>query len=291
MTTDLNGPRLRSLLRQADKVAENGKRAAAAQLYTEILEEAPETEAAWIGLAAVEIETADKEKALQQALAINPDSIAAKKGLARLWSEALPEVEEVVEETAVSPAPSKDEHQHAVVSPAKQEEAFDLVCYRHPDRDTALRCYNCNKPICSQCAVKTPVGYSCPDCIREKEDVFFNSKPTDYVVAPLVALPLSILAGYLISFLGGGFFGYIIVFFVGGLIGGFIGRISKRAVGYRRGRYLPHTVGAMVILGAVIPSIPILLAIVLGNPGAILALLLPGIYIFVATGAAFYQMK
>lgn len=299
MTTEISGPRLRSLLRQADRVAENGKRAAAVQLYKEILEEAPETEAAWIGLANVEPNQTEKERALQRALAINPDSVAAKKGLAKLWGEALPEVEaetgtetEVVAKTAVStPTPPTDEHQHLVVPATDEQDAFDLVCYRHPDRDTALRCYNCNKPICSQCAVKTPVGYSCPDCIREKEDIFFNSKPTDYIVAPLVALPLSVIAGYLVTLLGRGFFGFIIVFFVGGLIGGFIGRLAKRAVGNRRGRYLPHTVGAMVILGAAIPALPILLAIVFGNLGAIIALLLPGIYAFVATGAAIYQMK
>ncbi|MCA9929041.1 MAG: hypothetical protein KC419_11205 [Anaerolineales bacterium] len=290
MATEINGPRLRALLRQADRVAESGKRAAAIQLYKEILAEAPDMEGAWIGLAEVEIDPAEKEKALQQALAINPNSVAAKKGLAKLWGEVLPN-SEAVPETAVSNPTPQNEHQHAPVQAAETDEAFDLVCYRHPDRETALRCYNCNKPICSQCAVKTPVGYICPDCIREKEDIFFNSKPTDYVIAPLIALPLSLLAGYLVTFLGGGFFGYIIVFFAGGLIGGFIGRIAKRAVGHRRGRYLPHVIGATVILGAAVPAIPILLAIVFGNPGALIALLLPGIYAFVATGAAFYQMK
>ena len=308
MTTEMSGPRLRSLLRQADKVAENGKRAAAAQLYKEIIEEAPDTEGAWIGLAHVETNQSDKEKALQRALAINPDSIAAKKGLAKLWGEELEEpeinvegtpVKSVVRETAVSSSPTANiskpitdhTHQHDVITPVKEEDTFDLVCYRHPDRQTGLRCYSCDKPICSECAVKTPVGYSCPDCIREKEDLFFNSKPTDYIVAPLVAFPLSLIAGYLLTLFGGGFFMFFIVFFVGGLIGGFIGRVAKRAVGNRRGRYLPHTVGAMVILGVAIPSLPILLAIVFGNPGAIIALLLPGIYAFVATSAAFYQMK
>jgi hypothetical protein len=299
MTTELSGPRLRSRLRQADKIAENGKRAAAAQLYKEIIEEAPDTEAAWIGLANVETDQSEKEKALQKALAINPNSVDAKKGLAKLWGEVTETVEVEKEpvaavdvvRTAVSSPPTQPDHQHDVITPIKEEDTFDLVCYRHPDRETGLRCYNCNKPICSQCAVKTPVGYSCPDCIREKEDLFFNSKPTDYIVAPLVAFPLSLIAGYLLTLFGGGFFMFFIVFFVGGLIGGFIGRMAKRAVGNRRGRYLPHTVGAMVILGVAIPSLPILLAIVFGNPGAILALLLPGIYAFVATGAAFYQMK
>ena len=305
MTTDLNGPRLRSLLRQANKVADGGKRAAAVQLYRQILAEAPETEAAWLGLAEVELDQSEKEKAFEQALAINPDSVAAKTGLARLRGEELPPPEPepqaaasqaaasqaVVVETAVFTPPPQNEHQHTVAPTAEKPEVYDLVCYRHPDRETALRCYNCGKPICSQCAVKTPVGYSCPDCIREKEDIFFNSKPTDYVIAPLVALPLSVLAGYLVTLFGGGFLMFFIIFFVGGLIGGFIGRMAKRAVGNRRGRYLPHVVAAMVVLGVAIPALPILLAILFGSPGAIMALLMPGIYAFVATGAAYYQMK
>lgn len=307
MATEINGPRLRSLLRQAHKVADSGKRAAAAQLYRQVLEEAPDTEAAWIGLAEVEFDQTEKEKALEQALAINPDSHHAKRGLALLRGEALPEivkhdgalpqveaVVEPVEKMAVFPPLQTHNHRHIsepVVAKQAAETGYDLVCYRHPDRETSLRCYTCGKPICSQCAVKTPVGYSCPDCIREKEDVFFNSKPTDYIIAPLVSLPLSLLAGYLVTFLGGGFFFILILFFVGGLVGGFIGRISKRAIGYRRGRYLPHVVAATVILGVVIPALPILLALLFGNAGALGALLRPGIYLFVATSAAFYQMK
>jgi len=289
MTTDLNGPRLRSLLRQADRVAENGKRAAAVQLYKDIIEEAPATEAAWIGLANVEFDLTAKEKALQKALAINPDSIAAKKGLAKLWGEEMSETEtEVVVETAVSsPTPPKNEHQHTVVAAVKEVDEFDLVCYRHPDRDTALRCYNCNKPICSQCAVKTPVGYSCPDCIREKEDIFFNSKTTDYVIAALISLPLNLIVAILVAFIALriGFFGFFLAFMGGGAAGRIIGRLIKRAVGNRRGRYLPHVVSATLILAAIV------VGVFLFAFGGIYGAIILGIYAFVATGAAFYEMK
>ena len=42
----------------------------------------------------------------------------------------------------------------------------NLFCYVHPDRETLLRCNNCERPICTQCAVLTPTGYRCKECIQ-----------------------------------------------------------------------------------------------------------------------------
>lgn len=39
-----------------------------------------------------------------------------------------------------------------------------VPCSYHPDIQTGLRCTNCGKPICPECAVRTPVGLRCPDC-------------------------------------------------------------------------------------------------------------------------------
>ncbi|MCA9920662.1 MAG: tetratricopeptide repeat protein, partial [Anaerolineales bacterium] len=50
---EIQDPRVRSLLRQANKVAESGKKAAAEQLYRQILEEAPDVAEAWYGLGQV----------------------------------------------------------------------------------------------------------------------------------------------------------------------------------------------------------------------------------------------
>jgi membrane associated rhomboid family serine protease len=36
-------------------------------------------------------------------------------------------------------------------------------CYRHPDRQTGLRCSRCDRPICGECANPAPVGQLCPD--------------------------------------------------------------------------------------------------------------------------------
>ena len=75
-------------------------------------------------------------------------------------------------------------------------------CANHPDRPTALRCNKCAKPICPGCALHTPVGYRCPQCVRGQQAVFETAHWYDYVTAAATALVLSGLAGVLLSRLG-----------------------------------------------------------------------------------------
>lgn len=298
---EINQPRIRSLMRQAAKVEEAGKRAAAEQLYQQIVEEAPETEAAWLGLARMGGGIAGQETAYERVLELNPDNKEARVGLADLRGEPVPdawrkELEAAKIEAASVPEPVvQTKMPTAVAEPTAADthhEVYEFTCYRHPERGTSLRCYNCGNPICINCTNKTSVGYLCPDCFRELEAKFFNAKPTDYIIAALVSLPLSLLAGYLIWRLGGGFFFIFIMIFIGGAVGGLIGKLTKRAIGGRRGRYLPHLVVAMMVLGVVLPGLPILLpGLAVAGGGMVLMLIAPGVYLFVAGGSAFYWMK
>jgi membrane associated rhomboid family serine protease len=41
------------------------------------------------------------------------------------------------------------------------------VCYRHPSRETYVRCTRCDRPICPDCMNAASVGHQCPECVAE----------------------------------------------------------------------------------------------------------------------------
>ena len=124
-----------------------------------------------------------------------------------------------------------------------------LFCANHPNRETTLRCNRCEKPICAQCAVQTPVGYRCKDCVRGQQKVFDNSIAIDYPIAAIVSIAGVGIATALLDFLG--FWGL----FVAPIVGGGIAEIIRWAVRRRRSRRLPlfsilgGAIGVLIYLG------------------------------------------
>lgn len=77
-----------------------------------------------------------------------------------------------------------------------------LYCANHPDRETMLRCNRCDKPICNECAVHTPTGYRCKECIRGQQKIFDTAESMDYVYAILIAGLFGFFGARFISILG-----------------------------------------------------------------------------------------
>jgi hypothetical protein len=153
------------------------------------------------------------------------------------------------------------------------EESVKLYCTVHPNVETTLRCNRCGRPMCTRCAVKTPVGYRCRECVRAQQDKFFDAQMLDYLIAAGVSLVFSFFAAALLARIG--FF--LIAFFLAPAAGGVIGTVVWRMTGKRRGRYTAIVVGTGVVAGA--------LPFVLVNPITI------GIYLFMATSTAVAQFR
>lgn len=128
-----------------------------------------------------------------------------------------------------------------------------LYCYVHPNRETSLRCKNCERPICASCAVRTPTGYVCKECVRNHQKKFDNAAWYDYVIGFVGAASLSLIAAYIVTWISGFFFG-LIVLFIAPTAGSIIARILLAIMRRRRSQALFITIAAGVIAGA-IPAI------------------------------------
>ena len=68
------------------------------------------------------------------------------------------------------------------------------TCYRHPNRETGVRCSNCERPICPDCMTSTPVGMRCPECARQKVNVRGIGATRDEPVLTYVLIGICVAA-------------------------------------------------------------------------------------------------
>ncbi len=120
-----------------------------------------------------------------------------------------------------------------------------LHCYRHPDRETYIRCGRCDQPICVGCAMQGPVGMRCRQCGKPVRDALSSLTAQQ----TLTAVGLSLGAGALVGFLGMqfGWFMILIGFFAGGLLV----EALDRSIGMKRGRKMVAIVVLGILVGAV----------------------------------------
>jgi hypothetical protein len=148
-----------------------------------------------------------------------------------------------------------------------------LYCTVHPTVETTLRCNRCGRPMCIKCAVRTPVGYRCRECVREQQNAFFSAEMLDYLIAVGVSFVISFVAAVLVAEIRFFLVAVLVAPAVGGLIATIIWRLTKK----RRGRYTSLAVGVGVVAG----GLPFLVM----NPISI------GLYLFLATSAAVARFR
>jgi len=166
-----------------------------------------------------------------------------------------------------------------------EETTPKLYCYVHPDRETLLRCNRCERPICSQCAVLTPTGYRCKNCVHGQQKVFDTAQSTDFIAAAGIALVLSFLGSLIAGVMG--FF----TIFIAPIAGVIIAEAVRWALHHRRSRLLFQTAAGAAALG----SLPLLVLALLpllfgGGIGGILGLIYRGLYTILVTSSVYYRL-
>lgn len=119
-------------------------------------------------------------------------------------------------------------------------------CYRHPDRETWLRCGRCERPICTRYALQGPVGSRCKQCGRLAFDPLTSFTAQQLILGLGAAIALGAVAGFVASRLG--FFAILVGFFAGG----FIAEAVRRVTGYKRGPVMVAIVLGGIIAGTAV---------------------------------------
>ncbi|MDF1501195.1 MAG: B-box zinc finger protein [Anaerolineales bacterium] len=171
-----------------------------------------------------------------------------------------------------------------------------LLCANHPNRETTLRCNRCEKPICAQCAVLTPVGYRCRECVRGQQKVFNTSRSFDFPIAAGTAFILVGFATAVLDFLG--FWGL----FIAPVVGGGVAEVIRWMVRRRRHQYLPlltAVAGALGVLAYLLYRFfPLLQWLMLGGGlegmflgTSLLSLIWPIAHGVLMVGSLYYRLR
>ena len=76
------------------------------------------------------------------------------------------------------------------------------TCYRHPNRETAVSCSSCGRPICPDCMTPTPVGMRCPECSKQRTEVRTARNLTADPTLTYVLIAINVIV-FLAEMLGG----------------------------------------------------------------------------------------
>ena len=162
-----------------------------------------------------------------------------------------------------------------------------LYCANHPDVPTTLRCNRCNKPICIKCAVLTPTGYRCRECVRGQQKIFETAQWVDFPLACGLALVLAFLGSFLAQVM------FFLIIFVAPIVGTVIGEVVRLVVRRRRSKRLFQAVAISAFIGS-LPLLLLRVGSILVNGsfiGSDIVLLWNGLYTFLVVSTAYYRLS
>ena len=159
-------------------------------------------------------------------------------------------------------------------------------CYVHPNRETGLRCNQCERPICASCAIRTPTGYRCKECVKGQQKKFDTAEWFDYLfgfsVAGILSLVASILAGLIGSF-------SIIMLFLIGIGASTVGVIIAESARFVTRRHRSRRLYLIVMAGMILGAAPFTILSIFNLD--IFGLIAQAIYLFVATPVMYYRLS
>lgn len=134
-------------------------------------------------------------------------------------------------------------------------------CYRHPDRETGLRCTSCGRGICPSCLVYAVVGQICRSCAQVRRPVNYQISAGALALAIPAAGLLSVLIHLAALMVSAPMPIFVMYILLAGSVPAsrLMVRILDRLTRAKRGRLFQITVGVATVLGA----LPVLLTAML----------------------------
>jgi hypothetical protein len=167
------------------------------------------------------------------------------------------------------------------------EPSAPVYCANHPGVETSLRCNHCGKPICAKCAVRTPTGYRCRECVRSQQKLFETAVALDFFLGFFTATILSFLASLLVDVISGiaGIFAFIIIFFAAPTVG----IVIAEAVRYVTRKHRSRPLFITIIVGVVLGALPVVIFNLVAF--SLFGLIFLGIFLFVATPVIYTRLS
>jgi hypothetical protein len=164
-------------------------------------------------------------------------------------------------------------------------EPATLYCENHPRTETSLRCNRCEKPICAKCAVQTPTGYRCKECMHIQQKSFDTATWIDYILAVGIALILTYIGSIFTSRIG--FF----TIFLAPVAGMIIAEAIRFAIRRRRSKRLFQATAAATAFGGILPVLSVLAitGLSIGFSG-LFFFIWPAVYTVLVTSTVYYRL-